>query len=529
MPRKPKPKNTLTAGERAALYEAEMEKKQRRMRADESENANAESEDGFDVKNTSVNDVDARTEPEKRVMRSEKIKKQLPKPEHATVRVDFSIPIGEIKPMHGMCNGPVSYGADLSGLFREIGVPSVRFDCTDTAISAYAIDVSRIFANAGADPNDASNYDFSITDKYLEAAHLAGARVVYRLGESVDLFGSVGTANDWDIETLTRVCVNIVKHYNDGWANGYYYGIDRFEILSLEKNLQNDELQERFEKYRHIADAIKFYDEELKVGGMSFDGFDGEVRDFLRFCKKKHTPLDFVTVDCFCGDPRETYNKASILERYVRTLGFDGVEIIIGKWSFADQAVLGEASLNKILSGNGEKHSSLRKELFRSQKTVKGAAFAAAFMLEMAHVNCVSLCCLYDAQPMLSPFCAIADRFGDPEKPFYVFKTYGELYRAKNAVLCGVEEPDGFAHHGIYAGAALSESGEGYVMIASFGGCGVVDIRLDGVPDNIYTADVYMLDGVKNMDKCDSVPLSGMKKRLVLNVSEFGVVFIKLY
>ena len=63
----------------------------------------------------------------------------------------------------------------------------------------------------------------------------------------------------------------------------------------------------------------------------------------------------------------------------------------------------------------------------------------------------------------------------------------------------------------------------------SFDGCGVVDLRIDGITEEQYTADVYMLDGVKNMELADSLPLSGMKKRLVLNVSEYGAVLIKLH
>jgi hypothetical protein len=66
-------------------------------------------------------------------------------------------------------------------------------------------------------------------------------------------------------------------------------------------------------------------------------------------------------------------------------------------------------------------------------------------------------------------------------------------------------------------------------MLASFGGCGVIDLRLEGIGENVYSADVYMLDGVKNMTLADSVPVSGLKKRIVLNVSEYGAMLIKLH
>ena len=47
--------------------------------------------------------------------------------ERKLVTVDFASVTGQIKPLHGMCNGPLSPGADLSELFCAMGVPQVRF------------------------------------------------------------------------------------------------------------------------------------------------------------------------------------------------------------------------------------------------------------------------------------------------------------------------------------------------------------------------------------------------------------------
>ncbi|MBE6707347.1 MAG: hypothetical protein E7577_06880, partial [Ruminococcaceae bacterium] len=71
MPRKPKPRNTLSAGERAALYEAEQAEK----RAKKEAIANSVSEGQAEIK-----------------AKTEKVKIELPKPQYATVRVDMSMP-----------------------------------------------------------------------------------------------------------------------------------------------------------------------------------------------------------------------------------------------------------------------------------------------------------------------------------------------------------------------------------------------------------------------------------------------------
>ena len=523
MPRRPKAKNTLSAGERAALYEAELAEKQRRMRELSDDKSVQGKNADRSIKADRVENVDLETVEQAKAPAKEK--KVLPKPQVAVVRVDFSIPDGEIKPMHGMCNGPVSYGADITGSFREIGVPFVRFDATDSAVSAYAVDVSRIFKNFDADPSDAENYDFATTDKYVEAAVLCGSRIIYRIGESRDLLGGVSTVRRAEPDVLARVCVNIIRHYNDRWANGYSFGIDLFELWNVD--LEGDG-EEDFETYRGLANAVKLYDENIKVGGLSFAGFGDRARDFLRFCKRARVPLDFITVDCFEGDPHKAFAEAESFLLQMRRLGFVDTELIIGKWSYIDHKALGENKLSRVLSGS-ERYASVKRQMFEAQREVEGAAYAAAFMLEMARLDGVSRGCCYDAQPIVSPFCAITDDFGEPRKPLYVFKTFGELYRAKRAVFCEVDEPEGVAHSGIFARAAVSDTGECFVMLASFDGVGSVDLRLDGISENLYTADIYMLDGVKNMERCDSIPVSGMKKRLVLNVSGYGALMIKLY
>ncbi len=516
MPRKPKPKNTLSAGERVALYEAEMEKK-RQMMSDSTDS----------VERLAENDsISGSSEEALKSSKQIGVKKQKPKPSSATVRVDFSVPVGRVKPMHGMCNGPVSYGADISDSFREIGVPLVRFDCTDTAISRQAVDVSRIFKNRDADPSDPDSYDFACTDRYVDAAMLSGAQIIYRLGESEDLLGSDSSSALEDFDLLARVCVNIVRHYNDGWAQGRHYGIKYFDLLNFNGN--EEDLRGTLEMYGRLANALKIYDEELKVGGISFHSFI-DARELLKTAKKNRLPLDFITVDAFAGDPLKIKTEAEELVAYARNLGFEDVEIIIGKWSYMDHDVLDGVDARKVLASPSEALRQKKRDIFRSQRSVKGAAYAAAMMLCMEQTDGMSAACFFDAQPMVSPFCALTDRFGDPEKPFYSFKAFGEMYKAGTAVLSEVESPEEFAHSGIYCSAAVSVSGEGYVMIASFGGCGTVDVRLDGIGENVYSADVYMLDGVKNMELADSVSVSGMKKRIVLNVSEYGAVLIKLF
>ena len=520
MPRKPKAKNTLSAGERVALYEAELAKKNieqgivaspMQERSDATAPANKVT---LDVKkNASMPKNDGRAP-----------KKSKQKPRSTTVRVDFSVPVGTVKPMHGMCNGPLSYGADISRLFGEIGAPFVRFDSSDTAAGTYSVDVSRVFRDLRKDPADPESYDFTYADRCVEAALGSGARVILGLGKGRDLFGVLGEDNELsaDVDLLARVCVNVIRHYNDGWARGAHYGIEYFELPSSSGDVSLDA-----ERYGRLANLVKIYDENIKIGGICFTEAS-EAREFLKICKRKRYPIDFITLECFSGDVERVCDELEGLVSSAKNLGFAELEIIIGKWMFADKRVIGDTPLRSALSVSG-KAASVRSELVAAQRSVVGAAYASALMLRLNSIDGVATACFFDAQPAVSPFCSLTDDLGAPQKPFYAFKAFGELYKAKNAVLSSVDRPEGFAHSGIYVSAALSDGGEGVVCLASFEGCGVVDLRLDGISEDMFSAEVYMLDGVKNLVSGGTVPLSGAKKRMVFNLSEYGVILIKLY
>ena len=53
--------------------------------------------------------------------------------------------------------------------------------------------------------------------------------------------------------------------------------------------------------------------------------------------------------------------------------------------------------------GNDANH--LKKEIFESQGSVKGAAYVTALITRLSEIGGVVGAHLYDAQPMISPFC----------------------------------------------------------------------------------------------------------------------------
>ena len=104
--------------------------------------------------------------------------------ERKLITVDFASIMGQIKPLHGMCNGPLSPGADLSDLFLSMGVPRVRFADAGGKQAGLYVNVSAIFPDISADEYDPGSYRFAPTDALIRAASESGAEIMYRFGES---------------------------------------------------------------------------------------------------------------------------------------------------------------------------------------------------------------------------------------------------------------------------------------------------------------------------------------------------------
>src|SRR5215213_4402271 len=88
----------------------------------------------------------------------------------AEVVVDCSKPVGRIRPLHGVNNGPLDVGGtiDLSAHYRELAFPYVRLHDAHWP-NPDVVDMHAVFPNPDADPEKPESYDFAATDEYLKA------------------------------------------------------------------------------------------------------------------------------------------------------------------------------------------------------------------------------------------------------------------------------------------------------------------------------------------------------------------------
>ena len=496
MPRRPKARDGLTAGERVRLYEAEQKAKAAQLGGE----AAQIKADG------SAPDVQP-----KMTEAPQRTKRQLPLPQHAVVSVDLSVKTGEINPMHGTVNGPVSYGADLSELYREASIPAVLIDGCERGCA-----IDDIFGSWEADPTSDGSYDFTVLDRSVAKARAVGARVFITLGFATDILSrEESQIPDISTDTLNRVCLKIVKRYYDGGLGG----VDGFIVSDI---CPRERLRE---VYSRISESVKLCGEEIRVGISLTRPLENDGKELLKYCKRNHVPMDIITAKCFGEDVEEAAETVEGLSAYLKNLGLDETRIL-PVICYAPLSDTGVSSIPSLFSQACPPEA--RKRFFDKRRQTEGAAYLGAMALRLGDIDGVCGAFAYDMRPYSTPWCPLTDAFGNKEKPFYVFRELARLSRARASALAISEQTPGMRHTGIYAKAAVGDS-EAYCLLFSFGGCSVVDLRLDGIPDNLYSAEVYMLDGVKNMTLADTVPLSGMKKRLLLNVSSFGAIMVRLY
>ena len=125
---------------------------------------------------------------------------------------------------------------DLTAYHRELGIPYTRLhDCHWP--NPDVVDFHAVFPNPGADPERADSYDFRRTDDYLQAIVNAGSRIVYRLGESIEHSRRKYYVNPpQDYERWAGICCGIIRHYNEGWAEGFRHDIRHWEIWNEPEN-----------------------------------------------------------------------------------------------------------------------------------------------------------------------------------------------------------------------------------------------------------------------------------------------------
>lgn len=406
--------------------------------------------------------------------------------------VDFSRSESSLRPLHGVNGGPLCYRGtiDLRDAHRRLGIPLVRLHDT-VWVNAEAVDIHTIFRDARADPADAANYDFRATDDYLDAVLETGARVVYRLGESIEHT----PRKYWvhppaDPARWAAVCERIVAHFTDGWNGGRTNAVAYWEIWNepdVRPAMWTGTDEQFLELFEVTARRIKARFPGAKVGGPGLGGVgevvSGRLRPsafaeaFLRRCRERSVPLDFFSWHRYCPDSREVAGLARAVRGWLDEGGFRGTESHLNEWNY-----LPDGDWRPMLKeGQGPD----RDRWYLRMAGAEGAAFAAAVLARLQS-------CPVDAANYYTGEVQGFGLFGingTPKKTFHAFRLFHELLATPRRVVVRAEagEPAGEAPNGggprvvVVAGVNQAASTGGILVASEAAGRETVALHLPGV------------------------------------------------
>lgn len=307
-----------------------------------------------------------------------------------------------------------------------------------------------------------ASYDFAFTDIYLRNLVNSGCKIFYRLGITIENFYAIKayrTAPPKDFKKWARICEGVIRHYNHGWAEGFHYGIEYWEIWNEPENppMWSGSMEEYFKLYSTTAKHLKKQFPEIKVGGYASCGFYAVTRDgmndfyrsfitwfdeFLIYAKKERAPLDFYSWHLYTSDLDELITHAEYVTKKLRKAGFDRTENIFNEWNYIDKTAKGYAK-------------------FDSMKEIPAALFIAGAFCRMQD-SPVDKAMYYDAEPSRT-YCGLFYFPSQRVTPaYYAFKTFNELYKLGNRIECS-----GIRTRNIFTLAAADEHAAAAMLVNS--------------------------------------------------------------
>ena len=356
----------------------------------------------------------------------------------ANVTINTNKFVKNMKPMHGGGQPPLG-GKGLTEYFHymtEAGIPFSRLHDVGGAFGGGRfVDIPNIFRNFEADENNPENYDFTFTDYLLKAIIDAGVEPYYRLGITIENQSFVKPYHTFppkDYNKWARICEHIIRHYTEGWADGFHYNIRYWEIWNEpevhDKMMWCGTDEQYYELYDVTAKHLKSCFPHLKIGGYASCGFyaiapkiivdpatnmpaavppsDYEKNmmsffyGFFDYIKAHKSPIDF-----FSWHSYTDVSRVAVMDEWLHgeleKLGYGGLETHINEW-------------DPYAKEFGTAHHS---------------AEVAAMMIALQH-GYTDACMIYDMRTNNAPYCPLFDiKTHKPIHAYYALVAFNQLYK----------------------------------------------------------------------------------------------------
>lgn len=423
----------------------------------------------------------------------------------SNVVVDFSQTLGKIKPMNAVNNGPVgviipSQNRNNFEEYKAARIPYARNHDASEWIDyggEFVVDVYSIFPDFDADPTDPQNYEFAVTDALVKFTQDTGTEVYYRLGARIEhQCKKYRTRMPKDFAKWAVVCEHIIMHYNEGWANGFEYGIKYWEIwnepdldadIAPEKNRTWGGTPEQFyEFYAIAATYLKGIFPHLMIGGPALANRTGEWLDgFLERLTRngQRIPMDFFSWHWYGTDPSDMLKRSHLVREKLDHAGYTDTESHLNEWNYVADWTDGWLDTIRDIIG------------------MKGAAFIGACMSEGQNDPTVDMMMYYEVAP--TTMNGIFDFYTcKPIKGYWALYGFSDLCELGTHVKSECDDLD------IYAVAAKDERGNYAVFVTYY--TTKFDSKVKKVNISFQNAcfdaiDIYTIDGEHSYEVTDTV------------------------
>lgn len=449
----------------------------------------------------------------------------------AVLDLNFSNVGNKIKVLNAMNNGPTAQsvrGISNFEYYKELEIPYARNH--DASFYAgfggeHSVDVHRIFKNFDADENDPKNYIFAPTDKYIKNTYSAGTKIFYRLGASIEHGYKFATYPPKDFAKWARICEHIIRHYTEGWADGFHYDMEYWEIWNEPDCFQPDgsnpcwqgTTEEFLDLYEVTSKHLKSCFPHLKIGGPAFclPLFDEKDETDYRLCflkavKERGMPLDFYSFHGYLKDIEFIFDISRAAMESLAIAGLEKPELILNEWNY-------------IREWSGPEYRYTMQKI----REIKGASINVGVMCA-AQACDIDMLMYYDARPCA--FNGLFNFYGHtPQKPYYGYYLFREIPRLGTHV---VTEP---VVDGIWSIAA-TDGKNGALMLTHYNDSD--DIPAKDLTVNISNAlrgengtrvEYYLLDDNRDGELVREEIFSADTFKLHLRMNLFDTYLIKFY
>ena len=422
------------------------------------------------------------------------------------VYADFNHITGKIKELHGVGQPPITGRprdpySDYVQYLTNAGVPYSRLHDVGGLYGGYRyVDIPNIFRDFDADETLPESYDFAFTDELMEVLVEHKVKPFFRLGVTIENYYETKSYRIFppkDFEKWARICEHVIRHYNEGWADGYHFDVKYWEIWNEPEGYMHGQhgpmwfgtKEEYFRLYEVTANHLKTcFGDSIKIGGYStcnfadFGAFYDDpkcegiekpyktnahyhvqyMHDFFKYISSEEhkSPLDYFSWHTY-SDIKETLDAADYCRKVMTKYGFGDVQDCLTEWN----TDFGRDSKN----------------------TSKAAARALAMMLGLQKKT-TSIGCYYDARLSASDFAGLFNsETRKPRLAYYAFMMFNHVFKLENEIETSADNESVFV-------CGAKKENKAVLLVSNIGE--EVELEIEALGVDLKEAEVLMISDV---------------------------------